>query len=75
LTNRANDYDIVNTGDDMNIDNIRRKTNWLNREEIVVILENYGFMCYDNETEDELREALISNVEDGTIPEWEVSCT
>lgn len=41
--------------------------NWLERAEIVSILESYGFACYDSESTDELREALKANVEDGTI--------
>lgn len=55
------------------MDGIRRKINWLNRQEIVTILEDNGFQCYDSETTDELREALFSNVEDGTIPFWDVN--
>jgi len=41
--------------------------NQLDREQIVKILEEYGFACYDSESTDELREALRSNIEDGTI--------
>lgn len=46
--------------------------NWLDREEIVEILERYGFACYDSESTDELREALRANVLDGTISEEEL---
>ena len=41
--------------------------NQLDREQIVKILEEYGFACYDSESTDELREALRSNIEAGTI--------
>lgn len=48
--------------------NIHTTINWLDREDIVRILESYGFACYDSETTDDLREALRINVMDGTIP-------
>ena len=41
--------------------------NWLDRSRIVAILEDYGFACYDSETDDELRSALRENIADGTI--------
>ncbi|WP_305906292.1 hypothetical protein Q9L42_020825 (plasmid) [Methylomarinum sp. Ch1-1] len=41
--------------------------NWLDRDDIVDILESHGFACYDKESTDELREALRANIEDGTI--------
>jgi len=41
--------------------------NWLDRQDIVEILERYGFACHDSETTDELRDALRVNVEDGTV--------
>jgi hypothetical protein len=53
--------------------NVRRTINWMDREEIVKVLENYGFACYDSETDAELREALFTNVELGTIPKWELN--
>jgi len=40
----------------------------LSRQEIAEILENYGFACYDHEDTEELREALLVNIQDGTIP-------
>ena len=43
------------------------RINWLDREDIVKILENYGFACYDSESTDALRDALRSNIADGTI--------
>jgi hypothetical protein len=48
---------------------IRERCNWLNRKDIIVLLESAGIACYDNETDDVLRDALIVNVEDGTIPQ------
>ncbi len=50
---------------------LRERANWLSREEIVSILETEACIaCYGNETTDDLREALVVNVEDGTIPEY-----
>jgi hypothetical protein len=46
---------------------IHKAINWLDREQIVKILENYGFACYDSESTDDLREALRANIADGTI--------
>lgn len=46
---------------------IWKEVNWMDREKIVAILESYGFACYDKETTDELRAALVANIEDGTI--------
>jgi hypothetical protein len=42
--------------------------NWMDRTQIVALLENFGFACYDRETTDELRDAVRENVADGTIP-------
>lgn len=42
--------------------------NWMSREEIVAVLEAYGFACYDSETTAQLREALVVNIQDKTIP-------
>lgn len=41
--------------------------NWLSRQEIINHLESVGIACFDTESTDDLREALRSNVEDGTI--------
>lgn len=49
--------------------NLATKINWLDRSEIVEILESYGFAVYDSESTDDLREALRANVDDGTISE------
>ena len=52
---------------------IRRTINWLDRNDIVTILENYSFHCYDSESTDSLRDALFENIEDRTIPAWELN--
>ena len=39
----------------------------LSREQCVDLLEGAGIQCYDTETVEELREAVQSNIEDGTI--------
>lgn len=49
------------------MEDLRKTLNWMDREKIVEILESYGFQCYDNESTDELRDALQQNIEDGTI--------
>jgi len=41
--------------------------NWMDRSRIVSILEDYGFACYDRETDDDLRNALRENIADATI--------
>jgi hypothetical protein len=51
---------------------IRRDINWLDREDVVNILEQYGFACYDHESTDSLRNELFNNILDRTIPETEV---
>lgn len=48
---------------------IHAAINWLSREDIIKILNDYGFQCYDRETTKELEDALRSNIADGTIPE------
>lgn len=44
------------------------KINWLDRAQIVALLEGVSIQCYDHETIEELKEALVANIEDGTIP-------
>ncbi len=41
--------------------------NWLSRADITSLLENIGLVCYDSETIEELKEALVVSIEDGTI--------
>lgn len=45
----------------------RERLNKMTRPQIVTLMEGNGFACYEQETEDELREALAYNLEDGTI--------
>ena len=46
-----------------------KSLNWMSRGDIVGILENFGFQCYDHESDDDLKTALRTNIEDRTIPE------
>lgn len=46
---------------------ISKIINWMNREEVVELLEGEGIACYDSESTDELREALLASVQDGSI--------
>ena len=46
---------------------IHKAINWLDREKVVKILEDYGFACYDSESTDDLKNALRENIADGTI--------
>ena len=41
--------------------------NWMDRSEIVTLLEGACIQCYDHETIEMLKEELILNVLDGTI--------
>ena len=45
----------------------------MDRSEICYILEGFCFQVFDDESTDTLREALITNVEDGTIPEYVIN--
>lgn len=47
---------------------VHTQINNLSRNQIVKILENWGFACYDSESTDSLKEELRANVADGTIP-------
>ena len=51
----------------------RSTINWMNRNEICYILEGFCFQVFDDESTATLREALIVNVEDGTIPEYVIN--
>jgi len=46
---------------------IREKLNWKDRSELESILESVGIASYPNETDDDLKDAIISNIEDGTL--------
>lgn len=41
--------------------------NQMDRDDIIIALESVGIACYDHESTDMLRDALIDNVADGTI--------
>ena len=41
--------------------------NWLDRKDIVKLLEGNGMACYDSESTDDLRDTLRQCVEDGDI--------
>ena len=41
--------------------------NRMDRTELERILQDHGFHCDDRESNDELRQAIAANVEDGTI--------
>jgi hypothetical protein len=47
--------------------NPREKLNWLDRSELESILESVSIACYPNESDDTLRDAIVSNIEDGTL--------
>jgi hypothetical protein len=45
------------------------RVNDLTRAQVVRVLEEYGYACYDKEDADDLREALRQDIEDGIIDE------
>jgi hypothetical protein len=45
----------------------------LDLRQVTDILEAYGFGCHDNESLEELHEAIRVNIEDGTIPQAALS--
>lgn len=49
---------------------VRARIRSMPREECVKILEANFFQCFDDESVTKLRNALLSNVADGTIP-WD----
>ncbi|KVR21685.1 hypothetical protein WK13_34675 [Burkholderia ubonensis] len=54
---------MPNLGDD-----VEATISSMDRGTVVQILTDYGFQCYDSESNEVLREALWQNVKDGTIP-------
>lgn len=44
-----------------------KQINWMDRSEIVGLLESVGIQCYDSESTADLKSELINNVLDGTI--------
>jgi len=51
---------------------IHTALNWMDYADLKSILERYGFAVSHDESEDDLREAVRANVEDGTFPEAEI---
>lgn len=54
-------------GDRWNRMNPREKLNWKDRSELEAILESVGIASYPNETDDQLIDAILANIEDGTL--------
>ena len=50
------------------MDPILLKIRSLDRATCVKLLEGAGIQCYDHENVELLREAVLANVDDGTIP-------
>lgn len=48
---------------------IWRKINWLDRKDIVQLLEGISIQCYDDEPTQLLKECLAENIEEGLIDE------
>ena len=46
--------------------------NWLGYEQLRGLLHSVGIECHPDESENDLREAVRANVDDGTIGEAEV---
>lgn len=46
--------------------------NWMDRAQVVELLEGISIQCYDHESDQVLRDAVIQNVEDGTLDESDV---
>jgi hypothetical protein len=46
-----------------------KTVNWLDRQDIVELLEGIGIACYDDEPLQLLKECLVENVESGNIDE------
>lgn len=47
---------------------ISERLNWKSSEELARILEDYGFAINPNDSFDDLKSAILANIEDGTIP-------
>lgn len=48
---------------------VRTALNWMDRSKLEEILRSVCIECYPNETDDELKDAIVANVEDGTLDE------
>lgn len=53
--------------EEIDLREVRRTLNWMDRDQIQMILEEHGFAVSDTEDTDSLRETLFVNIEDGTI--------
>jgi hypothetical protein len=53
--------------DDWSLLTLHQKVSWLDRAEITQMLESVSIQCYDSEDTEVLRDALLTNVLDGTI--------
>ena len=51
----------------MTCNNTWERVNWMDINEIIEIFESNGFAVSDRETPLELRQALVENIDDGTI--------
>ena len=47
--------------------NAWKALNWADYRDMQTFLESYGFAVMHDESEDDLRQAIAANVEDGTI--------
>lgn len=59
----------------LDLNEIHTRLNWCNRAQLESILDNISIVCYPSESDQELKTAIIANLEDGTlsmddIPEW-----
>jgi len=43
------------------------RLNWMDRQDIVELLENDSIQCYDSDLLDDLKEAVMQNLDDGTF--------
>jgi len=53
---------------------IHTAINWLDRDQILGILESIGIQCYDSESDDYLRDVIRENIEDGTLRTSGILC-
>ncbi len=44
----------------------------LDRHQIETLFQMVGIQCYESESTDQLRNDLLENVKDGTIPDYEL---
>lgn len=51
---------------------VEKAVRWMSRKDMQDLLENYGFAVYERESDKELEDAIIANIEDGVIDPSEV---